>query len=74
MDGVLADIYTQFIKYEFNDIGVSQSLNDLIGKFENEASNMASSPGISEDWAARRRRAAAELGFNFLACNASEFC
>lgn len=39
-------------------------------KFENEASNMAPcSAGISVDWAARRLRAAAEFGFNFLACD-----
>lgn len=37
MDGVLADIYGQFIKYEFNDIGLTQSLNDLTGKLEHEA-------------------------------------
>jgi hypothetical protein len=39
-------------------------------KPENEASNMAPcSDGISVDWAARRLRAAAEFGFNFLACH-----
>ncbi|MBK9556439.1 MAG: 5'(3')-deoxyribonucleotidase [Bacteroidetes bacterium] len=37
MDGVLADIYGQFIKYEFNDIGLTQSLTDLTGKLEREA-------------------------------------
>ena len=37
MDGVLSDIYGQFIKYEFNDLGVTQSLNDLTGKLEREA-------------------------------------
>lgn len=37
MDGVLSDIYDQFIKYEFKDIGLTQSLNDLTGKLEREA-------------------------------------
>lgn len=37
MDGVLSDIYGQFIKYEFNDIGLTQSLDDLTGKLEREA-------------------------------------
>lgn len=37
MDGVLCDIYTQFLKYEQNDIGLAQSLEDLIGKLEREA-------------------------------------
>lgn len=37
MDGVLSDIYGQFIKYEFNDVGLKQSLDDLNGKLENEA-------------------------------------
>jgi 5'-nucleotidase len=37
MDGVLSDIYAQFIKYEFNDIGLTQLLNDLNGKLEHEA-------------------------------------
>ncbi len=37
MDGVLSDIYSQFIKYESNDIGLTQSLKDLTGKPEREA-------------------------------------
>ena len=37
MDGVLADIYGQFIKYESDDIGLTQSLNDLKGKLERDA-------------------------------------
>lgn len=37
MDGVLADIYGQLIKYEQNDLGLTQSLEDLKGKLEKEA-------------------------------------
>lgn len=37
MDGVLADIYKQFITYEFKATGISQSLSDLAGKPEDEA-------------------------------------
>ncbi len=37
MDGVLADIYGQLIKYELNDLGLTQSIEDLIGKLEKEA-------------------------------------
>lgn len=37
MDGVLSDIYGQFIKYEQNDLGLTQSIKDLTGKLEYEA-------------------------------------
>jgi 5'-nucleotidase len=37
MDGVLSDIYGQYIKYEQNDLGITQSLEDLAGKPENLA-------------------------------------
>jgi 5'(3')-deoxyribonucleotidase len=37
MDGVLVDIYGQLIKYEQNDLGFTQSANDIIGKLEKEA-------------------------------------
>jgi 5'(3')-deoxyribonucleotidase len=37
MDGVLSDIYAQFIKYEQKDIGLTQSVKELTGKFEREA-------------------------------------
>ncbi len=37
MDGVISDVYGQFIKYEYNDIGLTQSLNDLKGKLEHQA-------------------------------------
>lgn len=37
MDGVLSDIYSQFLKYEFKDIGLSQSLDDIKGKLERDA-------------------------------------
>lgn len=37
MDGVLADIYGQFLKHEFEDLNIKQSLDSLIGKLENEA-------------------------------------
>ncbi len=34
MDGVLADVYSQFQKMEFEDIGIKQSLRDLEGVLE----------------------------------------
>ncbi|MDL2214798.1 5'(3')-deoxyribonucleotidase [Dysgonomonas sp. OttesenSCG-928-M03] len=34
MDGVLADVYSQFQKMEFEDIGIKQSLKDLEGVLE----------------------------------------
>ena len=37
MDGVLADIYSQFLSYEFNDLNIKQNLSSLIGKPEQEA-------------------------------------
>lgn len=37
MDGVLADIYQQFINYEYQDTGLMPSLKDLSGKPEHEA-------------------------------------
>lgn len=41
MDGVLADVYAQFIKLTFEESGVKPSLEDLIGKSESEAFNNA---------------------------------
>lgn len=37
MDGVLADIYEQFIAYEYKHTGITQSLSDLAGIPEHEA-------------------------------------
>jgi len=37
MDGVMSDIYGQFLKHEFEDLKIKQDLNSLIGKSENEA-------------------------------------
>lgn len=37
MDGVLADIYAQFLKFEFDDLKINQPLSALIGKFERDA-------------------------------------
>lgn len=37
MDGVLADVYAQFIKYEQNETGTAPSLKELTGKLEKEA-------------------------------------
>ena len=37
MDGVLANVYAQFIKYEKRDSGITKKLSDLTGKTENEA-------------------------------------
>ena len=37
MDGVLADVYAQFIAYEKKEFGVTRQLADLVGKMEDEA-------------------------------------
>ncbi|HMR84851.1 MAG TPA: 5'(3')-deoxyribonucleotidase [Niabella sp.] len=37
MDGVLADCFEQFVKYEQADLGISKTLTDGIGKTEDEA-------------------------------------
>jgi len=37
MDGVLSDIYAQYIKYEQEDLGITQSIDKLAGKPENHA-------------------------------------
>lgn len=37
MDGVLSDIYRQFIQYEFKETGVMLKVTDLAGKTEDEA-------------------------------------
>lgn len=37
MDGVLADVYTQFRKYEKQESGLELSIDDLVGKLELEA-------------------------------------
>ncbi len=37
MDGVIVDIYKQFLKYELEDLNIKQDLNSLLGKLENEA-------------------------------------
>lgn len=37
MDGVLADVYQQFIKLEFEDLGITQEIESLNGKSEPEA-------------------------------------
>lgn len=37
MDGVLSDIYGQYIKYEQKDLGITQSITELAGKPENLA-------------------------------------
>lgn len=37
MDGVLADVYSQFIKMEFEDLGVIQTAEALRGKLELDA-------------------------------------
>ncbi|HWK59647.1 MAG TPA: hypothetical protein VNQ80_20060 [Parapedobacter sp.] len=37
MDGVLSDVYGQFLKCEFDDIGLRQSLEELSGKLEKDA-------------------------------------
>jgi 5'-nucleotidase len=37
MDGVIADIYSQFIEYEFEELKVRQELNNLKGKSEEQA-------------------------------------
>ena len=36
MDGVISDIYSQFIKYEQEDLGITQTTANFIGKLENE--------------------------------------
>lgn len=37
MDGVLADVYEQFIEWEFRDSGIRLHREDLYGKMEDEA-------------------------------------
>lgn len=37
IDGVLADIYGQFRKFEFEDFGRNQDLSEITGKLEEEA-------------------------------------
>jgi len=37
MDGVLSDTYAQYMKYEFEDLQITQKLTDLIGIPEDEA-------------------------------------
>ena len=37
MDGVLADVYGQFIKMEYRDSGIRLNREDLCGKSEEEA-------------------------------------
>ncbi len=37
MDGVLADVYAQFIQMEFEETGIRRSLESLHGKIETEA-------------------------------------
>lgn len=37
MDGVLADVYTQFIDWEYRESGIRLKLEDLYGKTETEA-------------------------------------
>jgi 5'-nucleotidase len=37
MDGVLADIYAQYLKFEFEDRGIAQRIEDLNGLKETEA-------------------------------------
>ena len=37
MDGVISDIYSQFLKYELDDLNIQQSLQDVTGKMEYEA-------------------------------------
>lgn len=37
MDGVISDIYAQFVKYEQEDLGITQTAATLNGKLENEA-------------------------------------
>ncbi|MDR2921214.1 MAG: 5'(3')-deoxyribonucleotidase [Tannerella sp.] len=37
MDGVLADVYTQFINWEYNDSGIKLNIEDLYGKIEADA-------------------------------------
>lgn len=37
MDGVLADVYSQFLKLEFEELGIKQSLKDLEGILEMKA-------------------------------------
>lgn len=37
IDGVLADIYSQFRKFELEDLGANQDLSEITGKLEEEA-------------------------------------
>jgi len=37
MDGVLADVYSQFLHFEFNETGVEQEMESLYGKTEADA-------------------------------------
>lgn len=37
MDGVLADVYSQFAKMEFEDLGIRQNPDDLKGRLEQDA-------------------------------------
>ena len=37
MDGVLADVYTQFIDWEYRESGIKLKIEDLYGKTEREA-------------------------------------
>lgn len=37
MDGVLADVYTQFIDWEYRESGIQLAIESLYGKTENEA-------------------------------------
>lgn len=37
MDGVLADVYSQFLKMEFEEFGIRQTMKDLEGKLEQAA-------------------------------------
>ena len=37
MDGVLADVYSQFLHFEFNETGVEQDMESLYGKTEADA-------------------------------------
>lgn len=37
MDGVLADVYSQFRKFETDELGAVQPDRDLLGKTEREA-------------------------------------
>jgi len=37
MDGVMSDTYAQYVKYEQNDLGITQTIEDFAGKPENIA-------------------------------------